>query len=516
MRRTRLVENREVFLAYVLARYNFSTIEGLYHRFPLVWQRRDKYKYYRHVCLERPLLKEEYKVKFAYCLFEAANDDQTIFNALFDELYKQNPRFYKEIKNKLGKHPVLKEVELKKFIYQEKPDEQEFLIYLSVLDFFLEKQGVNYEVKNTFNTLKKSVLEKEQIFFEFEEESYFYLKNQLVKSNSLFSKRIKSFCRGYSDYLGKNVVDFLNAKLESFFQSAESHKVIQWLKDLGLWTQRMDYRLTQADVYQLMALLLCTDEDEEYGTDEEQTVRLGEFVLPMPIFVAFEQSLYELLPYFVLSNIMQKNREFFLQSCHTKDPSISKQLEKEVNRLKHELTRVKEMNTDLKSLLGKQKDALEKANKTKMKELESTLITTLKEKERLEQELISLQGEYATLKLSIKEGSPSVNHMTEIVVDEALDIEKINCPEVMIVGGATPTVQKLKKILPNCKYFEVDKRYNDQYFNGVKLAILLTNILNHGMTRKLDKHCPQIKKKSLSMTNVDLIVKEIAKQLEDI
>ena len=57
MRRTRLVENREVFLAYVLARYNFSTIEGLYHRFPLVWQRRDKYKYYRHVCLERPLLK---------------------------------------------------------------------------------------------------------------------------------------------------------------------------------------------------------------------------------------------------------------------------------------------------------------------------------------------------------------------------------------------------------------------------------------------------------------------------
>ncbi len=86
----------------------------------------------------------------------------------------------------------------------------------------------------------------------------------------------------------------------------------------------------------------------------------------------------------------------------------------------------------------------------------------------------------------------------------------------MIVGGATPTVQKLKKILPNCKYFEVDKRYNDQYFNGVKLAILLTNILNHGMTRKLDKHCPQIKKKSLSMTNVDLIVKEIAKQLEDI
>ncbi len=474
MRRTRLVENREVFLAYVLARYNFSTIEGLYHRFPLVWQRRDKYKYYRHVCLERPLLKEEYKVKFAYCLFEAANDDQTIFNALFDELYKQNPRFYKEIKNKLGKHPVLKEVELKKFIYQEKPDEQEFLIYLSVLDFFLEKQGVNYEVKNTFNTLKKSVLEKEQIFFEFEEESYFYLKNQLVKSNSLFSKRIKSFCRGYSDYLGKNVVDFLNAKLESFFQSAESHKVIQWLKDLGLWTQKMDYRLTQADVYQLMALLLCTDEDEEYGTDEEQTVRLGEFVLPMPIFVAFEQSLYELLPYFVLSNIMQKNREFFLQSCHTK------------------------------------------ANKTKMKELESTLITTLKEKERLEQELISLQGEYATLKLSIKEGSPSVNHMTEIVVDEALDIEKINCPEVMIVGGATPTVQKLKKILPNCKYFEVDKRYNDQYFNGVKLAILLTNILNHGMTRKLDKHCPQIKKKSLSMTNVDLIVKEIAKQLEDI
>ena len=51
MRRTRLIENREVFLAYVLANCKFSTIEGLHRRFPLVWKQRDQYKYYKHVCL---------------------------------------------------------------------------------------------------------------------------------------------------------------------------------------------------------------------------------------------------------------------------------------------------------------------------------------------------------------------------------------------------------------------------------------------------------------------------------
>ena len=93
--------------------------------------------------------------------------------------------------------------------------------------------------------------------------------------------------------------------------------------------------------------------------------------------------------------------------------------------------------------------------------------------------------------------------------DENVDKEKLT--EIMIVGGATPTIQKLKRILPNCKYFEVDKKYNDQYFQGVKFAILLTNILNHSMTKKLDKHCPKAKKKSVTVTNVDLIIEEIVK-----
>ena len=59
MRRTRLIENREVFLAYVLANCKFSTIEGLHRRFPLVLKQRNQYKYYKHVWLERPSLKVE-------------------------------------------------------------------------------------------------------------------------------------------------------------------------------------------------------------------------------------------------------------------------------------------------------------------------------------------------------------------------------------------------------------------------------------------------------------------------
>ena len=31
------------------------------------------------------------------------------------------------------------------------------------------------------------------------------------------------------------------------------------------------------------------------------------------------------------------------------------------------------------------------------------------------------------------------------------------------------------------------------------------------MTKKLDKHCPKAKKKSVTVTNVDLIIEEIVK-----
>ncbi|MGL4373755.1 MAG: hypothetical protein ACRCS6_08240, partial [Turicibacter sp.] len=90
-----------------------------------------------------------------------------------------------------------------------------------------------------------------------------------------------------------------------------------------------------------------------------------------------------------------------------------------------------------------------------------------------------------------------------------VDINVINDPSILIVGGATTTVQRLKQKLPNCKYFEVDQWYNDYFFKGIKQAILLTNIINHGMTYRVDKLCPKIPKRSVGATNVDLIIKEI-------
>ena len=50
-------------------------------------------------------------------------------------------------------------------------------------------------------------------------------------------------------------------------------------------------------------------------------------------------------------------------------------------------------------------------------------------------------------------------HGIKVIPD--IDIEDINQAEIMIVGGATSTIQKLKKKLPNCKYYEVDKKYKD-------------------------------------------------------
>ena len=212
-----------------------------------------------------------------------------------------------------------------------------------------------------------------------------------------------------------------------------------------------------------------------------------------------------------LKLLIKENREFFLQSYTLKDQMISKQLEKEVDLLKRDLKSLKEVNKSLKRTINKQKLVQEKAHKRQLKNLQTMLITTTREKERLQQEIVRLKNKCEQLEFTLKneDEQQDVNH--EIILSEVIDVNKINKAEIMIVGGARQTIQKLKRVLPNCKYFEVDKKYNDQYFNGVKLAILLTNILNHGMTKKLDKHCPQVIKKSVSATNVELIIKEIAK-----
>ena len=343
-----------------------------------------------------------------------------------------------------------------------------------------------------------------------DELNYQYFKYQLTKPNSITFKRVKHFYRSYSDYLGQNVVDVLNDKLERCYQEEKLSSHIQWMRDLGLIDQHTVYRLTITDVYQLMTLLLCTDGDNLIE-EEGASIEIGDLVLPISELEAFEELLNELLPYFVMSQVMKENREFFFRSYTLKDQMISKQLEKEVELLKRDLKSVKETNKLLKLSLSEEKLNQEKMYKLQLKQLRSNLMTTMHEKERLEKELENLKERCAQLESIIKEPSEAEEQVYEMTLEQSVDVSEINKAEIMIVGGATPTIQKLKRILPNCKYFEVDKKYNDQYFQGVKFAILLTNILNHSMTKKLDKHCPKAKKKSVTVTNVDLIIEEIVK-----
>ncbi len=235
------------------------------------------YKYYKHVCFERPSLKEEYKLKCAYCLFEASNEDLTIFNVLFEELYKQYGALYKELKKRYGRSKSISDEGVVTFLKDKESVSRIHLIELSVLDFFLEKLEVGYhetdffqQLKETYEGVQRKVLDFE---LEIDELNYQYFKHQLTKPNSMIFKRIKHFCRSYSDYLGQNLVDFFNDKLEAFYQKETLSPIIQWMRELGLIEQHTNYRVTTADVYQLVALLLCTD-DENLTEEEVDTMSM--------------------------------------------------------------------------------------------------------------------------------------------------------------------------------------------------------------------------------------------------
>ncbi|MEE0881627.1 MAG: hypothetical protein UIL36_08475, partial [Turicibacter sp.] len=67
-------------------------------------------------------------------------------------------------------------------------------------------------------------------------------------SNSIQFKKIKNFCRSYSDYLGRNVVDVLNERLETDLKTSHPHFTLQWMIELGLIDPKRSYRLTTSDV----------------------------------------------------------------------------------------------------------------------------------------------------------------------------------------------------------------------------------------------------------------------------
>lgn len=518
MNRIRLVLYREVFLAEILATSNFSTIQGLHHRFPMAWSHREQFPFYKHKYFERSLLKQEYRLKLSYCLFEEAHEDSVLFNALFEELYKTYASMYKDLKKKVRNSKCLNESLLKELIdrYVKAHSDKGWIKTLAVLDFFVEKLSVKYQKESTFleyeQKLKHEISKYLASNAERQTANYYELCLELSQQNSSLVKNMKKFYRAYSEYLGENILEVLNQEIASLYKKTSPEDLgIAWLKELGVLEEASLYYLTLSDVYQLFALVLYTPYPDLEEASEIELVQLGNYEISALELSMFDKRLKEAIPYFMVYQTFKYNRDFFLQSYSINHQTMIDALQSDVKRYRRELQNMKKVNASLEENLNHQKKRHETELQSKIKELNKSIILLNREKEQLLKQLSQLQDHCQRLQPS----EEIIALETEELVtssqeqDETFSLDQINTAEILIVGGATPTIQKLKRILPDCKYFEVDKRYNNQFFNGVKVAILLTNILNHGMTNRLDKLCPDIIKRPVAATNIELIIKEI-------
>ena len=112
------------------------------------------------------------------------------------------------------------------------------------------------------------------------------------------------------------------------------------------------------------------------------------------------------------------------------------------------------------------------------------------------------------LLLKVQEQEKLLEQLPSKQVKE-LNIEQLNKPEILIIGGHPHVVAKLRERLPKCKFCECRRTYKDDFFKGVKFSYVFVEWINHGMTGKLNKICPQVPKRVIASTNPDRILREM-------
>ncbi|HAX74070.1 MAG TPA: hypothetical protein DCY20_11145, partial [Firmicutes bacterium] len=508
-----ILKGRNVFLAYSLKVDYKTMIEGLNRRFPDAWQDRERYEYFQHPLLRKSLIYDEYISNLSYCLFEKSNEQKDLANALLQLLIKKEPKIYRTLKAK-GKSNSVNVVELLDLIQYNFLQENFSLdqcCKLATVEFLSEQFNLEIESElflEEFNDL----IEQSQGAYLLESNEgqchhFMTLKRMLRKPNSELSKRVKSMLKQYTTYLNVSPSEMLHL---SYLISKDMLYVNE---NQFLNTTLEKNKLTQQEALEVICLLRCLQ-----GQNEVEKTLMSD-TLTEDDFAFFDEHIGHATIHYLISEQRKQDADFFFKHYVLADEYTIRKLEQDVEKLKDENEKLCQAVQTFEQTKEELANRYEKNMSKRMKDLDAELVKLTRLNARLEQENMHLKKENEMLLLQINSTEDSEQDLyleieLEPTTDVDVNLEALNNPSIMIIGGAVQTIQRLKQKLPNCKYFECDHKYNDDYFTGINQAILLTNIVNHSMTLRFDKLCPKVPKKSVKHTNVDLIIKEIAAQKE--
>lgn len=544
-----------VFLGIATFNDAASQLEGLNRRFPEAWTKRQTYPYYKHRLFKSISLSNEYLNNLAYCLWEYSLENEALRAELKAMMIRIQPSIYRHYKKAAGL--VLSEEYYQDFCREILNPKVPIhcLISFCVADFFVGISQISYDPSY-----------QEMMYQQWDRRVRDYLKDENPKNLWGFEfleiddkmkdpaevRRIQNFSKAYSEYLGCSVQDYLNRIFFDptyFCQSLAEELAFATPTVLGM--KIIDFgksNLTQSDVLGILGQLtffyernrknLAHQAPFDYLSDllegqieidetAEQTVRslleADGYTLPdtlTPELITFyDQYLPAFCAYYMLAKHHEANRDFFFKIKTNADTISLTSLENELTRTKKELKALKQQTKHHQAELVQVRTESHRQFQDRLKQGQEEVVLANQQIKRLSQENKQLKEEIAALKdsLTILTQQVEMQEWIDLNVPQPTQPVNLNRSNILIMGGHPHVVAKLKEKLPNCKFCECRRLYQDDFFKNVDYAYIFVEWLNHGMTGKLNKIRPDIPKRVIAATNPDRILSEMeAAYLKDL
>lgn len=514
----RYVEPLEPFLAIILTERCGSQIQGLKYKYPAAFAQWDALPYQKARAFAWGTFEQEYTSRMAYAVLQYAHQDEMLQSELRSLIKKEFKDVDEYCTLRNSPESVTDEEALflvRKVIKSEDLGCPRSMVNAySVVDYFIHQYGLTYEVdepfKQTLGFLKRSIR------FLLLDYSIKGFNTSMIPVEDKMMKRVKTEVRAYVKAcevkIGMDLVNYCRQLSTQAYWSRGDHPYQadiyrQFCQDIRSLIK--SYPITNTDIEQLIYTLL---EKERHKQPSEARLGVEEFSDYMV------ENLIPAVLNYIHAKAMAMDRQYVRKMQANSDAQLYQAMQKEMVQLRDDLTRYKSMADSVQEKVQQTKEVCQKQSAQEIKQLKSAVIISEQKIRKCEKELEEKNEEIEALKKELEEIKTIESEWDDFEKDHSEEedrwIKELNRPDVLIVGCHPRTIHRLKRLLPDVKYYELDTNIQDHYLMGVEHIFICLHQVNHAMIYKLDRCCAQVPRYPIRKTNPHLILQGLAQTLK--
>ena len=528
----RYVEPLEPFLAMALAEKCPTKIQGLKHKYPLAFKDWDNLTYRNARLFMGGTLEQDQTARIAYALVSYATEKEELKLELEQLVKKEFPVLHDYFKELEAGHQlcVREIIHLTRLLIKVEECGNMRLIMnaLSVIEQFIAIYQLEYDYENHQQELLDIlayIQRANQLFLTDYSPKGFNCMVGRVEDKFLkrAKQEIRPYIQAYEKRIGMDLVQYYR-KLILTTDYKENplldHSRACIFRHFGQDIQRLilNYPLTKVDLEQLLYVLLLREQRIQVESELSQLPPMVE--LPeVEVFCDYVDEIFlEAVLDYICAKAFTMNHQYFFKNQGFSDPLMAQALQKEVDQRDRVIEQLKQRSDEFESQKVKLKEEYSKESDQQAKVHKKEMALVNQENRRLQKELEEMKEALELAKQQLEE----CEEVSALMSSDSLEpwedqqarwIEQLNRPEILIVGCHPRTIHRLKPMLPNAKYYELDTNVQDYYLKGVEHIFVCLHQVNHSMMFKLDRCCPDVPRYPIRKTNAQLIIQELAQTL---